>query len=144
MEKDDALGLSRLVPLQPRPCKKKETARSDFFSSLLFFGKAGLSPSAEGSFSVDSFSSYLQFSSAPDRRDSRFYIIMPITNKEAAPGAAMKAEIEDYTKALEVVKTYTTQDGLDVDTLLDSDKHGALTYNDFLVLPGYIGKLIWV
>lgn len=63
---------------------------------------------------------------------------MPITNKEA--GAAMKAEIVDYTKALEVVKTYTTHDGLDVDTLLDSDKHGALTYNDFLVLPGYIGK----
>jgi IMP dehydrogenase len=27
-----------------------------------------------------------------------------------------------------------------VDTLLDSDKHGALTYNDFLVLPGYIGE----
>lgn len=52
----------------------------------------------------------------------------------------MTAEIEDYTKALEVVKTYSTQDGLDVDTLLDSDKHGALTYNDFLLLPGYIGK----
>lgn len=65
---------------------------------------------------------------------------MPITNKEAAPNAAMKAEILDYTKALEVVSTYTTKDGLDVDTLLDSDKHGALTYNDFLILPGYIGK----
>lgn len=67
------------------------------------------------------------------------FIIMTITNKEAAPGGAMKAEIEDYTKALEVLETYATQDGLDVDTLLDSDKHGALTYNDFLVLPGYIG-----
>lgn len=65
---------------------------------------------------------------------------MPITNKEAAPGAAMKAEIVDYSKALEVLKTYPTQDGLDIDTLLDSDKHGALTYNDFLVLPGYVGK----
>jgi hypothetical protein len=39
-----------------------------------------------------------------------------------------------------VVKTYSTQDGLDVDTLLDSDKHGALAYNDFLILLGYIGK----
>ena len=65
---------------------------------------------------------------------------MPITAKEAAPGAAMKAEIEDYTTALEVVKTYSTLDGLDVDTLLVSDNHGALTYNDFLLLPGYIGK----
>jgi IMP dehydrogenase len=65
---------------------------------------------------------------------------MPITASDAAPGAAMKAEITDYTKALEVVETYKTRDGLDVDTLIDSDKHGALTYNDFLILPGYIGK----
>jgi IMP dehydrogenase len=65
---------------------------------------------------------------------------MPISNGDAAHGSAMKAEIEDYTKALEVLETYTTRDGLDVDTLIDSDKHGALTYNDFLVLPGYIGK----
>lgn len=65
---------------------------------------------------------------------------MPITASDAAPGAAMKAEITDYTKALEVVDTYKTRDGLDVDTLIDSDKHGALTYNDFLILPGYIGK----
>lgn len=68
-----------------------------------------------------------------------FSLKMPITSKEAAPGAAMKAEIQDYSKALEVLKTYPSQDGLDVDTLLDSDKHGALTYNDFLVLPGYVG-----
>lgn len=65
---------------------------------------------------------------------------MPISNGDAAPGSAMKAEIQDYTKALEVLDTYTARDGLDVDTLLDSDKHGALTYNDFLILPGYIGK----
>ncbi|OOO05515.1 IMP dehydrogenase [Aspergillus oryzae] len=64
---------------------------------------------------------------------------MPISNGDAL-GRAMKAEIEDHTKALEVLeKDYTTRDGLDVDTLLDSDKHGALTYNDFLILPGYIG-----
>lgn len=53
-----------------------------------------------------------------------------------------KAEIQDYTKALEVLdKDYPTRDGLDVDALLDSDKHGALTYNDFLILPGYIGAI---
>lgn len=56
-------------------------------------------------------------------------------------GKAMQAEIQDYSKALEVLeKDYSSRDGLDVDTLLDSDKHGALTYNDFLILPGYIGK----
>ncbi|KAF4217394.1 hypothetical protein CNMCM8980_003838 [Aspergillus fumigatiaffinis] len=64
---------------------------------------------------------------------------MPIANGDSL-GRAMKAEIQDHTKALEVLeKEYTTRDGLDVDTLLDSDKHGALTYNDFLILPGYIG-----
>lgn len=55
---------------------------------------------------------------------------------------ASKAEFQDHTKALEVLeKEYPTRDGLDVDALLDSDKHGALTYNDFLILPGYIGAI---
>ncbi|KAF9884326.1 Inosine-5'-monophosphate dehydrogenase 1 [Aspergillus nanangensis] len=64
---------------------------------------------------------------------------MPISNGDSL-GRAMQAEIQDYTKALEVLdKDYQVRDGLDADTLLDSDKHGALTYNDFLVLPGYIG-----
>lgn len=49
-------------------------------------------------------------------------------------------EIEDYTKALEVLKEYPSRDGLHIDTLLDSDSHGALTYNDFLILPGSISK----
>ncbi|KAJ5112148.1 hypothetical protein N7532_000193 [Penicillium argentinense] len=50
------------------------------------------------------------------------------------------AEIQDYTKALEVLQEYPSRDGLHVDTLLDSDKRGALTYNDFLILPGYISS----
>jgi IMP dehydrogenase len=46
----------------------------------------------------------------------------------------------DYTTALEVLENeYPNGDGIDVYTLLDSTKHGALTYNDFLILPGYIG-----
>jgi IMP dehydrogenase len=50
------------------------------------------------------------------------------------------AEIQDHTKALELLKEYPSADGLHVDGLLDSDKHGALTYNDFLILPGSISK----
>ena len=46
----------------------------------------------------------------------------------------------DYTKALAVLEDYESRDGLSVHDLIDSKKHGALTYNDFLVLPGYIGK----
>jgi IMP dehydrogenase len=46
----------------------------------------------------------------------------------------------DYTKALEVLKNeYQERDGIDVKTLIDSKKNGGLTYNDFLMLPGYIG-----
>lgn len=45
----------------------------------------------------------------------------------------------DYSKALDLLKEYETSDGLDVHQLMDTTKHGGLTYNDFLLLPGYIG-----
>lgn len=46
----------------------------------------------------------------------------------------------DSSKALEVLKNeYKELDGLDAESLLDSHKNGGLTYNDFLILPGYIG-----
>jgi IMP dehydrogenase len=66
---------------------------------------------------------------------------MPLTNGHACGFLPPKGSVHwDYTKALEVLeREYPTRDGLDIDTLLDSDKHGALTYNDFLILPGYIG-----
>lgn len=49
--------------------------------------------------------------------------------------------ILDPTTALEVLRDeYSNADGLDAKTLLDSRINGGLTYNDFLVLPGYIGS----
>jgi IMP dehydrogenase len=46
----------------------------------------------------------------------------------------------DYRTALDVLaEAYPQPDGLDAPTLLDSTRNGGLTYNDFLVLPGYIG-----
>lgn len=68
---------------------------------------------------------------------------MPITNGDAVAGGAPllpKAEILPHEKALEVLKEYESRDGLSIEELLDSNKNGALTYNDFLVLPGYIGN----
>jgi IMP dehydrogenase len=51
-----------------------------------------------------------------------------------------KEKILDFKNALDIVKSeYTERDGIDVQTLLDSKTNGGLTYNDFLVLPGYIG-----
>ncbi|KZZ88564.1 inosine-5'-monophosphate dehydrogenase [Ascosphaera apis ARSEF 7405] len=47
-------------------------------------------------------------------------------------------EIPDHTKALEVLKEYEA-DGISISQLIDTDKRGALTYNDFLILPGYVG-----
>ncbi|EXJ83277.1 inosine-5'-monophosphate dehydrogenase [Capronia coronata CBS 617.96] len=68
---------------------------------------------------------------------------MPIANGDVAVnGPSLNRNVEklDYRKAVEVLKSdYQSQDGLDVHTLLDSAKNGALTYNDFLILPGYIG-----
>jgi IMP dehydrogenase len=40
--------------------------------------------------------------------------------------------------ALSTLKEYEHRDGLSVDALLDEQLSGGLTYNDFLVLPGYI------
>lgn len=67
---------------------------------------------------------------------------MPITNGDAMNGAAelLTSKVLDYATAHEVLKSeYNSRDGIDVHTLLDSAKFGGLTYNDFLMLPGYIG-----
>ena len=66
---------------------------------------------------------------------------MPHTNGDgnAPPSAQYFGHILDHKKALEVLGQYEERDGLDIKSLLDSKKHGGLTYNDFLVLPGYIG-----
>ncbi|KAM5443530.1 inosine-5'-monophosphate dehydrogenase [Microsporum ferrugineum] len=70
---------------------------------------------------------------------------MPLSNGDAHSARTVtslggRTEFVDCSKALDVLKTeYTSGDGLDIKELLDSNKRGALTYNDFLVLPGYIG-----
>lgn len=63
---------------------------------------------------------------------------MPIVNGDAMANGS--ADALDFSKALEVLKNeYPERDGIDVKTLIDSAKNGGLTYNDFLMLPGYIG-----
>ncbi|KLJ05709.1 inosine-5'-monophosphate dehydrogenase [Blastomyces silverae] len=68
---------------------------------------------------------------------------MPISNGDASGNTAERvsgdSKFLDPTKALEVLKNDYSGDGLDINQLLDSEKRGALTYNDFLILPGYIG-----
>lgn len=68
---------------------------------------------------------------------------MLITNGDVASSVApllRNKTMLDYTKALEYLEKEYAHDGLDVHTLLDSKYNGALTYNDFLILPGYIGN----
>lgn len=48
-------------------------------------------------------------------------------------------KVLDFKNAEEVLKEYPDRDGLSVTELMDAKVHGGLTYNDFLVLPGYIG-----
>ncbi|KAF3764527.1 inosine-5'-monophosphate dehydrogenase IMD2 [Cryphonectria parasitica EP155] len=60
---------------------------------------------------------------------------MPATNGSANG----KAGVLDYTKAEELLKEYDSRDGLGIQDLMNAKIHGGLTYNDFLLLPGYIG-----
>ncbi|KAH8151859.1 uncharacterized protein LAJ45_03852 [Morchella importuna] len=57
----------------------------------------------------------------------------------AATGNDAQVGVLDFTSAIEVMKKEYPRDGLDARTLLDSEKRGGLTYNDFLILPGYVG-----
>lgn len=76
---------------------------------------------------------------------------MPLTNGDIATSSVRLApggKVLDYTKALELFNAENAdRDGLDAQTLLDSRNNGGLTYNDFLILPGYIGTfaddVIW-
>ncbi|KAB8343132.1 hypothetical protein FH972_022725 [Carpinus fangiana] len=67
---------------------------------------------------------------------------MPITNGDVLEGAGkmLTPKVEDYADAAKILASeFPNGDGIDVHTLLDSAKNGGLTYNDFLMLPGYIG-----
>ena len=71
---------------------------------------------------------------------------MPLTNGDAINNASKLVNGSgrlDHSKALQVLEGEGMKgDGLDAETLLDSHTRGGLTYNDFLVLPGYIGSPI--
>ncbi|KAI4134505.1 MAG: hypothetical protein LQ347_001464 [Umbilicaria vellea] len=68
---------------------------------------------------------------------------MPLTNGDAAASTSFLlpgVEPLDFNTALDVLKNEDSdRDGIDVKTLIDSRTNGGLTYNDFLILPGYIG-----
>ena len=75
---------------------------------------------------------------------------MPQANGAGASSAPTNAptasllpghEALPFAQALDVLhRDYPQRDGIDAATLLDSAKNAGLTYNDFLVLPGYIGE----
>jgi IMP dehydrogenase len=70
---------------------------------------------------------------------------MPLMNGDSNGAHAQlpKQSVLDFSKALEILESdYPSRDGLDIQQLMDSQKNGGLTYNDFLVLPGYIGKIV--
>merc|ERR1712000_314798 len=59
----------------------------------------------------------------------------------AMAAAALNGAVKllDPSTAHDVLAEYNSRDGLDLHQLMDTTKHGGLTYNDFLLLPGYIG-----
>ncbi|KAI1737731.1 inosine-5'-monophosphate dehydrogenase IMD4 [Xylaria scruposa] len=62
---------------------------------------------------------------------------MPATNGHSAVNG--KSDFVHHTKAVELLKEYESHDGLSITDLMDTKTRGGLTYNDFLILPGYIG-----
>ena len=70
---------------------------------------------------------------------------MPLTNghiKSSTINLSAAQQKLDFSTAVEVLsEEYPNGDGLDAKTLLDSKINGGLTYNDFLVMPGYIGSI---
>ncbi|KAF4552688.1 Inosine-5'-monophosphate dehydrogenase [Elsinoe fawcettii] len=67
---------------------------------------------------------------------------MPILNGDSMEGSVpvLHKEVLDFRTASQVLKNdFKEKDGIDVQTLLDSKTRGGLVYNDFLILPGYIG-----
>ena len=67
---------------------------------------------------------------------------MPLSNGDLGSSTAQltpgKSAL-DFKTALDILHD-EEKDGIDAKTLLDSRLNGGLTYNDFLVLPGYIGS----
>ncbi|KAI0442014.1 inosine-5'-monophosphate dehydrogenase IMD4 [Xylaria telfairii] len=62
---------------------------------------------------------------------------MPATNGHSAVNGT--SDFVDHTKAIELLQEYESRDGLSINELMDTKTRGGLTYNDFLILPGYIG-----
>ncbi|EME46402.1 hypothetical protein DOTSEDRAFT_51895 [Dothistroma septosporum NZE10] len=56
-----------------------------------------------------------------------------------ANGAHDEEHFNDASRALEMIEQYGSKGGIAVQDLMDPKKMGGLTYNDFLLLPGYIG-----
>jgi IMP dehydrogenase len=61
------------------------------------------------------------------------------SNGSVSNGHGPASGVLDHTRALEYLHEYDHGDGLDVKTMMNSKTNGGLTYNDFLILPGYIG-----
>lgn len=71
---------------------------------------------------------------------------MPLTNGDVGISSAHLLSGEqplDHITALDVLRNECAKaDGLDAKSLLDSRINGGLAYNDFLILPGYIGSVV--
>jgi len=59
------------------------------------------------------------------------------TNGVSGPVSSSSAPL-DYRRAMELLPKKFSPDGLSAAELMDSKVHGGLTYNDFLILPGFI------
>jgi IMP dehydrogenase len=61
-----------------------------------------------------------------------------INGSNGVSDRSCSTQVLDYKKANELLREMYAPDGLSAEELMDSKLHGGLTYNDFLILPGYI------
>jgi IMP dehydrogenase len=62
----------------------------------------------------------------------------PAVQTNGSNGAHDAPHVLDYKRANELLRDKFSPDGLSIEDLMDSKANGGLTYNDFLILPGFI------
>jgi IMP dehydrogenase len=65
-------------------------------------------------------------------------MVAPTSNSINGINSHSSYGVLDCKRAYELLREKFSPDGLSAEELMDSRLHGGLTYNDFLILPGFI------
>ena len=80
----------------------------------------------------------ISFSRTVPSKPPGFDLVVSVLSTRPYLFVSTMPQFLDSKTALEHLSTYEDRDGLSAAQLMSSIKHGGLTYNDFLLLPGHI------